>query len=243
MQPSPENYDVIYREDNFDVVYKAIIDGQEFGSEDIWSIKTSKACITAQSFLMGNVMVGQVDMTIMKPETEFARMAKIQLFIKLVSRTSGMESGWAQKGEFFIDTRPTDESDDLKTMEIRGYDALRKASQPYPYSTLEWTSASPYAQDVVDEIAMHLGVPVEKGTSAVLSASRDAQHVVGFPAQYTISETLSSIGTMFASNFIISDAGELMLVGLFDLPDETFYLIDERYDNITFGGTRILVGY
>ena len=52
---------------------------------------------------------------------------------------------------------------------------------------------------------------------------------------------LRYIAAAHAGNWIMSDAGELRLIKINELPEETNYLIDEIGDWITFGGDRILV--
>lgn len=256
MQESPENFDLIYSEGDYDVEYKVVIDGREFHQNKIWSLKTSRACLTSKSYFVGNTMSGQIEVTVTKPHKDFSRMASIKPYIRLYSHSRGIYSGWAQKGVFFIDTRPSDESDTLTTMSIKGYDAMRKASRPYPSSDLEWTSSSPHAFYVVQEIARkHLGVEIDgwdedpenyTGTCKLLYDDREnTDHIVGFPTQYNSSEVLGSIASMYGCNFIISDTGTLKLQSIFDIPQETFYLIDEDFNAITFGTgdntTRILL--
>ena len=252
MQPSPENYDLIYSEGDYDFEYKVVIDGKTYTQDLIWSLKTSRSCISSNSYLIGNAMVGEIDLTVTKPRKDFARMASIVPYIRLYSRSRHIYSGWAQKGEFIVDTRPSEESDRITLLTIEGYDAMRKACQPYPSSELEWTSTSPHAFYVVKEIAdKHLGVEIDgwaddpsnyTGTCKKLYDDRNnLDHVVGFPAQFSDAEVLGSIAAMYGGNFIISNTGTLMLQSIFDIPDETFYLIDENFNAITFGGDRILV--
>lgn len=252
MQTSPENYDLIYAEGDYDVEYKVNINGKDYTQDLIWSMKTSRGCISSRSYLMGNAMVGQIDLTITKPAKNFARMARIRPYIRLYSHGRHIYSGWLQKGEFFVDTRPADESDNITTLNIQGYDSMRKASQPYSVSELEWTSAVPHAFYVVSEIASKfLDVQIDgwaedpanyTGTCKILYDDRNnPEHIVAFPAQYTVAETLGSIAAMYGSNFIISNTGELKLQSIFDLPEETFFLIDESFNRITFGDTRIIV--
>ena len=252
MQPSPENFDLIYSEGDYDVEYKVNIDGREYTQDMIWSMKTSRRCISSNSYLVGNAMVGEIDVTVKKPNMPFARMARIKPYIRLYSHSRRIYSGWLQKGEFFVDTRPSDESGNLKTLDIQGYDSMRKASQPYSASELEWTSSTPHAFYVVSEIAeKFLGVHIDgwaedhanyTGTCKTLYDDRNnLDHVVAFPAQYTVAETLGSIATMYGSNFIMSNTGELKLQSIFDIPEETFYLINEDFDVITFSNTRILI--
>lgn len=233
MQTAPYNYEKIYDEGDYTVEYQVQIDGVYYGQNMIWSMKTSRKLLTESTPMIGNAMVGQIDLTITKPDVTFPRRARIRPYIRLRSRKkTSLVSGWVQKGEFFIDTRPMDEEDGITTIEIQGYDAMRKANQKYPSSTLRWSDTSPTARQVVQEIASFMGVSIDSDTTAKLNAN---PYVIGFPAQYTMAEVLGSIAAMYGGNFCISDTGKLMLVGLMDLPEETYYLVDEDGDCITFG--------
>lgn len=233
MQTAPYNYEKIYSEGDYTVEYQVQIDGVYYSQDTIWSMKTSRKLFTESTPMIGNAMVGQIDLTITNPGVTFARRAKIKPYIRLRSRKkTSLVSGWVQKGEFFVDTRPSDEEDGIRTIEIQGYDAMRKANRKYPSSTLRWSDTSPTARQVVQEIASFIGVSVDSETTAMLNAN---PYVIGFPAQYTMAEVLGSIAAMYGGNFCISDTGKLLLVGLMDLPEETYYLVDEDGDCITFG--------
>ena len=233
MQSAPYNYNTIYAEGDFDVEYRVEIGGKFIEQSGIWSMKTTRTLFTDNQIMMGCVNIGQIDLEISKPSFEIPRRAKIRPFIRIRSRRNkNLVSGWLQKGEFFIDTRPEDDGDGITTITIEGFDALRKANQNYPSSTLYWSSTSPTALQVVREIAKFIDVIVDSATVAKLSSK---QYIVGFPAQYTMSEVLGSIATMYGGNFCISDTGTLLLVGLMDLPLETYYLTNEEGDCITFG--------
>ncbi len=233
MQTAPYNYEKIYNEGDYTVEYQVQIDGVYYSQDTIWSMKTSRKLFTESTPMIGNAMVGQIDLTITNPGVTFARRAKIKPYIRLRSRKkTSLVSGWVQKGEFFVDTRPSDEEDGIRTIEIQGYDAMRKANRKYPSSTLRWSDTSPTARQVVQEIASFIGVSVDSETTAMLNAN---PYVIGFPAQYTMAEVLGSIAAMYGGNFCISDTGKLLLVGLMDLPEETYYLVDEDGDCITFG--------
>lgn len=254
MQSAPSNYDAIYAEGDYSVEYKVNIDGTDYyqrsdvvdgytkQSSYIWSLKTSRKVFSENNPMIGCAMVGQIDLTIMSPGVTFSRRASIKPYIRIRSRNNtNRVSGWLQKGEFFIDTRPEDDTDDIDIIEIQGFDAMRKANQKYPSSTLSWTATRPWAYEVVREIAGFIGVSVDTDTNTLLYNTRDANHVIAFPAQYTMAEVLGSIGAMYGGNFIISDIGRLKLVSLMDLPAETYYLVNEKGNYITFGGTRILL--
>ena len=248
MQAAPTNYNSIYEEGDYDVLYKVNIDGTDYDQDKIWSMKSSRACFTANTNFVGNALVGQIDLTVTKPEVDFSKMACIKPYIRLYSRPRRIYSGWLQKGQFYIDNRETDESDGITTLVIKGYDLMRKTNQLYPSSTLQWDATHPTAFQVVKEIASHMfGVslstvntyPTRYIESETVTLLSNTSHIVGFPAQYTMAEVLGSIAAMYGSNFIISDTGKLKMARLMDLPTETFLLVDEKGNLITFGGYGI----
>jgi hypothetical protein len=61
------------------------------------------------------------------------------------------------------------------------------------------------------------------------------------PFGYTMREMLGYIASAYGGNFIISDDRKLLLVPLGGLRSETYYLVTEGGNPITFGGDRILV--
>lgn len=231
-QTAPSNYNTIYEEGDYETCYKVNIDGVDYDQSYIWSMRTSRKLFSENNPMIGCAMVGQIDLTITNPGVTFSQMAKIKPYIRLYSPKRRLYSGWLQKGEFFIDTRPADSADGIETIDIQGFDAMRKANVKYPSSTLVWDERSPYAASVVDEIAKFIGVAVDQSTRAKLRAT---PRLVGFPAQYTMAEVLGSIGAMYGGNFCISSTGTLMMVGLMDLPEETYLLINEKGNYITFG--------
>ena len=119
-------------------------------------------------------------------------------------------------------------------MTIHGYDAMLKAEQTFLTETTEDDWPKPM-DEVVAEIAKRMGVTVDR--RSVVSHTLEA----GYPLEYTMREVLGYIASAHAGNWIVTDAGELRLVGLADLPAETFYLVTEDGDVILFGDTRILI--
>lgn len=185
---------------------------------------------------VGGCVSRQIDIMI-KPKGTIPRMAEIKLETRLVLKdfvtgeiTSTSE--WLQKGNFYIDTRETDKVTGVMT--IHGYDAMLKAEQPFLTDTTEDDWPKPM-DEVVAEIAQRMGVTVDSRT--VVSHTLQA----GYPLEYTMREVLGFIASAHAGNWIITDAGELRLVGLADIPPETFYLVTEDGDAILFGDTRILI--
>lgn len=185
---------------------------------------------------VGGCVSRQIDIMI-KPKGTIPRMAEIKLETRLVLKdfvtgeiTSTSE--WLPKGTFYIDTRQTDKVSGA--LIIHGYDAMLKAEQPFLAETTEDDWPKPM-DEVVEEIAERMGVTVDSRT--VVSHTLQA----GYPLEYTMREVLGFIASAHAGNWIITDAGELRLVGLADIPPETFYLVTEDGDAILFGDTRILI--
>ena len=185
---------------------------------------------------VGGCVSRQIDIMI-KPKGTIPRMAEIKLETRLVLKdfvtgeiTSTSE--WLPKGTFYIDTRQTDKVSGA--LIIHGYDAMLKAEQPFLTDTTEDDWPKPM-DEVVEEIAERMGVTVDSRT--VVSHTLQA----GYPLEYTMREVLGFIASAHAGNWIITDAGELRLVGLADIPPETFYLVTENGDAILFGDTRILI--
>ena len=95
------------------------------------------------------------------------------------------------------------------------------------------------AATAVADIAARMGVAVDSRT--VLDASFPMQYPVDDDGDMTMREALGRIAVANAGNWIITDEGKLLLVGLNSMPKETNYLVTENGSAITFGGVRILV--
>lgn len=155
-------------------------------------------------------------------------MAKLIPYYRLSNGTQTSE--WIQKGVYYIDTRSVDSG----LLTIHGYDDMLKAEQIWtPDQSLEFPMPMTQAANIIADI---MGVEIDART--VLNSA----YTVDYPANdYTLRDVLRYIAAAHGGNWIMSDAGELWLVGLNTLPPETNYLCDEDGDWITFGGDRILV--
>ena len=152
-----------------------------------------------------------------------------------VSSIDHLESEWIQQGTFFIDTREISHNDDgLDVLTIHGYDAMLKAEQNYDSTELDWPAVD---TDIVAEIASKMEVSVDPRTWDIMTGG----YTLPLPTNYSCREILGYIASMYIGNFIMSDVGELRLVSLLELPEETRYLVTAQGNPITFGGDRILV--
>lgn len=238
MQTVSYKYRQIFESGDYTVEHKVIIDGVEYGEEVIWNMSTTRGLFKEEKPMIGCAVAGEIELTMDYPGIDFPIMAEISPYIRLKQDKGHYYdyTNWMQKGVFFIDTRKINE--DSGTIYIHGYDAMRRSQIIYPSSSFIWSKHSPNAYNVVREIASHMGVLIDNRTVRRLT---EHSYVVGFPAQYTMHEVLENIAAMYGGNFCMSDDGKLLFVGIHDIPPETFYLITEKGDYITFGGTRILL--
>ena len=133
-------------------------------------------------------------------------------------------SEWIPKGVYWLDTRKRNYQTGMLT--IHGYDAMLKAER---MNTLNSTSSA----NLLTRICSDMGVALDSRTQA-------ASVTISTPTQYTDREILQFIAVVSAGNWIITDEGKLLLIGLNSLPQETFVLVDNIGSAITFGGDRIL---
>lgn len=202
--------------------YKVEVGGVTYGMGDIQSVNISQPLFDSLS--VGNTCTAELNMTFW-PNQAVPRMAKIIPY----ARRETSET-WQQLGVFFIDTR-TRQGDALS---IVAYDYMLRAEVIWkPRQSLQFPMTMPAA---VNEIARLMGVGLDKRT--VLNAA----YTLDYPANdYTLRDVLGYIAGAHGGNWIITPAGQLLLVPLFgSLPPETHYLIEEAGAAITFGGVRIL---
>ena len=207
---------------------KINIAGTDYGEDAIVSLTTTGGLFADGTLSVGSAVSREINLSLWNISKTIPKMAKLIPYYRISNGTQTSE--WIQKGVFYIDTRSVDSG----LLTIHGYDDMLKAEQIWtPDQSLEFPM--PMTQ-VVDIIANIMGVEIDART--VLNSS----YTVDYPANdYTLRDVLRYIAAAHGGNWIMSDAGELWLVGLNTLPPETNYLCDEDGDWITFGGDRILV--
>ena len=207
---------------------KINIAGTDYGEDAIVSLTTTGGLFADGTLSVGSAVSREINLSLWNISKTIPKMAKLIPYYRISNGTQTSE--WIQKGVFYIDTRSVDSG----LLTIHGYDDMLKSEQIWtPDQSLEFPM--PMTQ-VVDIIANIMGVEIDART--VLNSS----YTVDYPANdYTLRDVLRFIAAAHGGNWIMSDVGELWLVGLNDLPTETNYLCDEDGDWITFGGDRILV--
>lgn len=213
------------------------IAGVWYGESDIQDLSTSGALFADDTPSVGGCRARTMKLVAWVQSESIPRGAQIRIEQRLILpdyRTGGIISAaeWIPKGTFYVASRSIDRATGAIT--FSGYDGMRKADGQFvsDSDTGEWPRP---CDQVVAAIAQRMGVAVDSRT--VL----DPSVMVDYPNDYTMREVLGYIAAAHAGNWIITDANELRLIGLCEIPEETSYLIDEYGDVIAFGGVRIIV--
>lgn len=204
--------------------YKFIINNVEYGKDA--EVSHSVESQLFEEFGIGNACCATLKLAVIADN--IPRAATIKRYLRLVNGTQA--TAWIPKGVFFTNKRSRD--DDY--WEVEAYDAMRKADVVWePSNSLTFPMSMPTA---VNLFCQMMGVTLDKRTAL------NSAYTIDYPANdYTVRNELCFIAAAHGGNWIMTDAGELLLVPLLSMPDETNYLITEYGDAITFGGVRILV--
>lgn len=213
---------------------KLKIAGVEYGEDQIVRKSLMVYGGLYSTFGIGNCCARQIDFEIY-PQGTIPRQAKIEVYMRL--RLGEQVSEWIPKGVFFFSTRKTDRVTGV--LSVHGYDAMLKAEETWLDSSYDTETWPMPASKAVADIAARMGVAVDSRTQ--LNAAFPVQYPVDDEGDMTMREALGRIAVANAGNWIITDEGKLLLVGLNSMPKETNHLVTETGSAITFGGVRILV--
>ena len=205
--------------------YQFDINGVIYGPEH--EVEHSVDAGLYEEFGIGNATTAKL--TLKLYTDSIPRAAAIKRYVRLKNGSQVTE--WLPKGVFFTNRRS--EEDGQWTVEA--FDAMRKAERVWtPDQSLRFPMTAP---DAVAEIARIMQVQVDPRTQL------NPAYTIDYPANdYTLRDELRFIAAAHAGNWIVTDEGKLLLVPLLSAPPETFFLITEYGDPITFGGVKILVG-
>lgn len=207
------------REYGFDIA------GKWYGPEDEVTHKVDSGLF--EEFSIGNASTAQITVSLFADD--IPRAAKIMRYIRL--RNGSQVSEWLPKGVFFTNRR----SEDDGHWTIEGFDSMRKAERVWePDQSLVFPMTMPNA---VKEFSRIMQVEIDPRT--VLNPA----YTIDYPAnEYTIRDELRYIAAAHAGNWIVTDEGKLLLVGLFAIPEETSVLVTEYGEAIIIGGVAMYVG-
>ena len=213
---------------------KLVIAGVTYGEDKIvdGSLRIDGGLYS--DFGIGNCCARQIDFEIY-PQGTIPRQAQIEVYVRLV--LGEQVSEWIPKGVFYFATRKTDRKTGV--LRVHGYDAMLKAEETWLDSSYDAETWPMPAATAVADIAARMGVQVDSRT--VLDAAFPVQYPVDDEGDMTMREALGRIAVANAGNWIMTDEGKLLLVGLNSMPEATNYLVTETGSAITFGGVRIFV--
>ena len=214
---------------------KLVIAGVEYTEQNIVSVRTYGGLFQAVG--IGNAAAREIDMEIL-PIGTIPRQAKIEVYVRLV--LGELASEWLPKGQFFFSKRETNSL--TKVMSVYGVDAMLKAEQTWLDASYDSETWPMPAATAVADIAGRMGVEIDFRT--VLSSAFPVEYPVDEEGDMTMREILGHIAVSNAGNWMITDAGKLLLVPLNSMPaseSEGSYLITESGSYIIIGGYRIRV--
>lgn len=204
--------------------YKFVINDVEYGKDA--EVSHSVESQLFEEFGIGNACCATLKLAVIADN--IPRAATIKRYLRLVN--GSQVTAWISKGVFFTNKR----SRDGDYWEVEAYDAMRKADVVWePSNSLTFPMSMLTA---VNLFCQMMGVTLDKRTAL------NSAYTIDYPANdYTVRNELCFIAAAHGGNWIITDAGKLLLVPLLSMPAETNFLITGYGDAITFGGVRILV--
>lgn len=163
------------------------------------------ASITGKLFSSPSIgaAVGRgISVKMLMPAELLPRMAMLKPFIRI--RYGDDISEWIQKGVYFIDTRSMDSQTGV--LSINGYDAMLKTEQIYsPDASGTWPRTM---STVVNDICSKIGVTLDSRTTI------SSEYVCQLDTTLSMRKYLSYIAVAHGGNWIMTDKGELRLIGL-----------------------------
>lgn len=224
-QKTNELWKTLWRMENTSKEYAIDISGTWYGPES--EVSHSVENNLYDEFSIGNATTAKLSLSLYAENIPFG--AVIKRYVRLVN--DNQVSQWLPKGVFFTSRRSMEDG----LWNIEAFDAMRKAETVWePDSSLSFPMTM---EDVVELLAGFMDVDIDPRT--FLNPAYTIEH----PGEScTFRQIFQWIGAAHGGNWIISDEGKLLLVPLLSAPEESYFLIDERGDAITFGGDRILVG-
>ena len=225
-QQTSDLWNTLWRTKNTTKEYAFDINGTWYGPEAEVSHSVDSGLY--DEFGIGNATTAKLSLSLYADH--IPRGATIKRYIRLVNGDQASE--WLPKGVFIVNRRTMEDG----LWEIEAFDAMRKAESEWKVDS-SLTFPMPM-RAVVELFASFIGVEIDPRTSI------NSSYTISAPGEnaYTLRQVLRYIAAAHGGNWIITEAGKLLLVPLLSSPEETSHLIDDRGDAITFGGDRILVG-
>ena len=208
-----------------EIEWRFDINGVTYGPENEVSHDANHALFSEFGF--GNATCGGLNLQLYADN--IPKGAEIKRFCRLVNGTQVSE--WLPMGVYYINRR----SEEDGYWEIEAFDNMRKAEKVWePDQSLTFPMPM---DEAVAEICRVLGFTLDSRTTLSHAYTLDYPE-----SEQTYRRTLQMIAAAHGGNFVFTGEGKLRLVPLISLPEESFYLVDQNGNPITFGGQRITVG-
>lgn len=233
MYPTSTLYNAILEDRRHRKETKLEIGGVTYSQSQIVSAEIPPSGLF-ETFSIGNCVSRGIKVEIF-PQGTIPRHAEIKAFVRLV--LDDQYSEWIPQGVYFITGRRKNKKNG--SLMVTAYDALLDADETWLNSEYDEESWPMSEDAAVNDIAHRLGVTVDARTT--LKNLYLVDYPVDENGDLEMREVLSGIAVANAGNFTMSLAGELLLVPIAGLPDETNYLVDSFGNNILFGGDKIYV--
>lgn len=246
MQTTSALYNEIIANSNHWFETRLTINGVNYGENQLFSVEATYRVFGDEQPVVGGCLAAELEVKMLAPSSEIPRMAQVSPYVRVTNGTQTSE--WLPQGVFYIDTRQVTHNDDgLDILTLHCYDAMLKAEADYPSTSISYPAKDyrivqiiAYAMGLQNSSAASNHNGIDARTKALMNNGSGIYNI-GLPVGYSMREVLANIAAMYAGNWIMTYEGKLRLVTLTELPDETYYLMDEHFDSITFGGDRILV--
>lgn len=202
--------------------YKVVIGTTEYTEANIRSANIERPLFDELG--IGNACEATIKI-VFRQKAEIPIMAQIKPYALINDQ-------WELLGVFYSDERSSTYSG---IMTIIGYDSMLKADQVWvPEQSLEFPMTMQQAASV---IAASMGIELDERTSL------NPNYTIDYPANdYTKRDVLKYMAVANGGNWIITRMDKLLFVPLVgSMPPETYYLITELGEPITFGGDHIIL--
>lgn len=234
MQETSELWQSLWENPLHEEETKLTIAGTEYTHAEIVqdSLKISGGMFSQLD--IGNCAARQIDLEVY-PQGTIPRQAEIKIYKRLVFGEQASE--WLLNGVFYISTREKNKISG--TLAIHGFDAMLKAGAVWlaqGYDLGNWPKTE---TEAAENIAARMGIKLDPRTN--LNNRFPVDYPIGENGDLTMMDILEGIAVSNWGNWIITEAGDLLLRRLGEEPEETNYLVTQYGRPIQFGSVGIYV--
>lgn len=190
-------------EDRFHKVEcKLLIDGVEYGEDDLVSVETENNLFSEEAPSCGNTVSGTITAKLRTPSSSIRTKAKMELFARVTS--GDLASEWIPNGVYFLDTREKQKAKNGEDtiIVLDGFDAILMGEQEYKPSG-DWPKSD---AEVLSEMCSILGVECVW--------QPDKNFPINEPVGYSVREIIGYIAAMYGGSVTMDGSGKLKFVGL-----------------------------